>query len=172
MPRRAGGWLFTVGFFGLVASLLVTCSSSLGQVVFATDRAEVPHPLEVRGDGGEYTLVLLANPLPQSPYLGNPVAYLRCEVNHPEAQRSSIDGAVALVRNESTLGTDIGRFRTTAGTTHVTCDFKDHRPSSGYHYAVAPTTPSYLKAAVAGLAVSALLLALGVWLLRGPRRSP
>jgi hypothetical protein len=162
---RAGGCLVALGFVGLVLAGAATWTSAVGQAIFAAGRAEVPHSIALEGDGGEYALLLLANPLPQTPYVGNAEAYLRCDVARPDGTSLVVDGSRQAVGSETDVGVEIGRFVTTPGTTRVTCHFQDNRASSGYYYSAAATSPWYRRLLLATFASSTLALVLGAALL-------
>ena len=162
---RIGGLLFTVGLLATLAGALALWLSSVRQAIFAADRAEIPHALELTGKGGEYTLLLLPNPLPQTPYLGNVEAYLRCDVLRPDATTETIDCSRQAIGGETDAGTELGHFVTTAGTTRVTCHFENNRPSSGYYYSAAATSLWYRGAALTLLIGGLVALCGGILLL-------
>ena len=135
---RVGGWLFLIGLVALIIGALATWLGTLGQAAFANDRVEIPGELTFDGDGGDYTLLLIENPVYATGY-GNAVAQIICDVARPDGTTTEVDGSFALVRTETDLGVEIGRFSTTAGETVVDCRWSGTGGDrEGYYASVAP----------------------------------
>ena len=167
---RVGGWLFLIGLVALIIGALATWLGTLGQAAFANDRVEIPGELTFDGDGGDYTLLLIENPVYATGY-GNAVAQIICDVARPDGTTTEVDGSFALVRTETDLGVEIGRFSTTAGETVVDCRWSGTGGDrEGYYASVAPAA-SWFSIASTALLIGgiALLLIAGALLYRGYR---
>jgi hypothetical protein len=142
--------------------------SGIGQAVFAADRAGVGEALTFEATGGDYQLVLLADPLGiQFPYRANPLSGLRCEVETAGGSTIEIDGSRALSRTETDAGVEIGGFTAPAGPTIATCRFIDGGGATNYFYSVAPASSVVgsiativLVVGVAGILAGAVMLVL------------
>lgn len=153
---RAGAWLTLIGLVVLLAGAVSTWIVGIGQAAFANDRTAIPGALSFDGDGGEYSLLLIAAPvIAVGP--DNVVAQVLCEVARPDGSSETVDGSIALVRTETDAGIEIGRFTTTAGTTDVDCQWRNSG-HDGYFASVAPTSSAFSI-------VSTALLVLGIVLL-------
>jgi hypothetical protein len=153
---RAGAWLTIIGLVPLLVGGVATWAVGIGQAAFANDRTAIPGTLSFDGDGGEYSLLLIAAPvIAVGP--DNVVAQVRCDVARPDGSTDTVDGSFAVVRTETDAGVEIGRFTTTAGTTSVDCEWRNSG-HDGYFASVAPTSSTFSV-------VSTALLVLGIVLL-------
>lgn len=155
-PMRIGGVLVSVGFVLLVLGAIATWVVGIGQAVLAYDRAAVGESLTFEGAAGDYSLLLLFNPL--TPFIGTPEAQIDCVGQRPDSSTFEVNGARAAVRTETDAGIEIGRFSTTDGTTIVTCT-GNGIASSGYFYSVAPVK-SWLSIASTATLIGGIVLVL------------
>lgn len=162
-PIRVGSVLIAVGLILLLAGAIATWVVGIGQAVLAYDRAAVGETLTFDGKAGDYSLLLLRNPL--TPFIGNPEAQIDCAVERPDDRTIQVNGAVAAVRTETDAGIEIGRFSTTEGTTTVTCASTSAISSAGYFYSVAPVKPWFAIASTVALAAGVVVILVGVALL-------
>lgn len=161
-PIRIGGVLISVGFVLLLVGAIAAWVVGIGQAVLAYDRAAVGESLTFEGSAGDYSLLLLFNPL--TPFVGSPEAQIDCAGERPDGSTFELNGSRAAVRTETDAGIEIGRFSTTSGTTTVTCT-RNGVGSDGYFYSVAPITSWVSIASLAALVAGVVLLLVGAALL-------
>jgi hypothetical protein len=168
-PRRSAlAVAILVGLVLTVGGGITLAVSQNAQIALAADRAEIPDPLNFEARDSHYRVVLLADPLRlHKPFVNNPEAQFLCTVDHADDTTTTFDTGTLSSRLETDLGTELGAFDTVAGTTSVTCRWKDDRESSSYYYSVARSSPTV--SIIGGAALAAGICVLGVAILAGIR---
>ena len=154
-PFWAGVGLCALGLVVLLVGAAVLWTTQTVQVLGAKARGEVGTPLRFDADPGDYSVVLLSNPLVRRDQ-DNAIVRIRCAVTTPDGARRRLDTTSRL---ETTLGRELASFNTEAGAATVRCRWKDSASTEGYVYAVAPRHTT-VEGVGTGLTAAGVLLAL------------
>ncbi|WP_436796054.1 hypothetical protein [Actinospongicola halichondriae] len=162
-PLRIGIAIGAFGLFGLVAGAVITWTNQALQVAAPVARVALPSSTTFEAEDRGYVIVL--DRVSSASRLGitkaDPVVDVRCSIARADGSTVVVDGSRSTVRTDTDLGTSVGRFEASQGTTTVECDWA-RLPSAAYRFVIAPERQGLVVAGMAGVigGIAMLLLAI------------
>lgn len=163
-PFRLGIGLAIGGLALTIGGGVLLAGDQAVQLAAASDRAEVPELLVFDAEARRYEVVLRPAPGIAVPYIPDPVAALRCDVERADGTRQQL-GDGETVRVETSFGTSIGSFEAAPGRTVVACSFPSETSTSNYFVTVAPRREALRVVALALLVAGVVAMAIGTGLI-------